>query len=56
MIACTAMSVIESRGIITNMKDEALRIAAFYNGSIKIEINTNKGNGVVKVNIIEYNI
>ena len=56
MIVCTAMSVIESRGIITNMKDEAMRIASFYDGSIKIEINTNKDNGLVKISVTEYNI
>ncbi len=56
MRVCTAMSVIETSGIVRNMKDEALRIASFYQGSVKIEINTNKEQGVAKISVTEYNI
>lgn len=56
MRVCTAMSVIETHGIVANMKDEALRIASFYEGSIKIEINTNKENRIAKISVTEYNI
>ena len=56
MRVCTAMSVIETCGIVSNMKDEALRIASFYQGSIKIEINTNKENAIAKISVTEYNI
>jgi len=56
MRVCTAMSVIETHGIVSNMREEALRIASFYQGSIKIEINTNREQGVAKISVTEYNI
>ena len=55
-VVCTAMSVIETHCISANIKEEALKMAAFYEGNIKIEINTNKGNGLVKISVTEYNI
>ena len=55
-VVCTAMSVIETHYISANMKEEALKMAAFYDGNIKIEINTNKINGLVKISVTEYNI
>ncbi len=55
-VVCTAMSVIETHYISSNIKEEALKMAAFYEGNIKIEINTNKGNGLVKISVTEYNI
>ena len=55
-VVCTAMSVIETHYISSNMKEEALKMAAFYEGNIKIEINTNKTNDIVKISVTEYNI
>lgn len=56
MRVCTALSVIETHGIVNNMREEALRIAAFYEGNIKIEINTNAENRIAKISVTEYNI
>ncbi|KKM84798.1 hypothetical protein LCGC14_1295570 [marine sediment metagenome] len=53
---CTALSVVETHCISANMKEEALKMAAFYEGNIKIEINTNKINGLVKISVTEYNV
>ena len=55
-VVCTAMSVIETNYTLVNMKEEALKMAAFYEGNIKIEINTNKTNDIVKISVTEYNI
>ncbi len=55
-VACTALSVVETHCISSNLKEEALKMAAFYKGNIKIEINTNKINGLVKISVTEYNI
>ena len=55
-VVCTAMSVIETHCISANIKEEALKMAAFYEGNIKIEINTNKTNDIVKISVTEYNI
>ncbi len=56
MLTMTATTYIISQGIVENMKTEALKIAELYEGSIKIEINTNKQNGLAKINITEYNL
>ncbi len=55
-VACTALSVVETHCISSNLKEEALKMAAFYEGNIKIEINTNKINELVKISVTEYNI
>ena len=51
---CTALTYIEKHCIVSNMKEEALKIAELYTGNIKIEINTN--NGLAKISVTEYNI
>jgi len=56
MLTITAATYIISQGIVENMKMEALKIAELYEGSIKIEINTSKGQELAKVNITEYNL
>ncbi len=38
------------------MKTDAGRLAEFYEGALKIEINVSREKGVPKVNITEYNI
>ncbi len=56
-VICTAMSVVETHGIVNNMKEEAMRIAALYEcNNLRIEINTNKENAIAKICVTEYNI
>jgi len=55
-MAMTATTYIISRGLLKNMKNEALELAEFYENNIKIEININKANGLAKFNITEYNL
>lgn len=56
MLTMTATTYIVSQGMLNNMKSEALELAKFYENNIKVEININKENGLVKLNITEYNI
>lgn len=51
-----SVTTIISKGLVENMKEEALKLAQFYDNNIKIEINTSKVNGIVKLNVTEYNI
>ena len=54
--SCTALTYIEKHCIVSNMKEEALKIAELYTGNIKIEINTNSENGIAKISVTEYNL
>ena len=53
-VSCTALTYVEKHCIVSNMKEEALKIAELYTGNIKIEINTN--NGLAKISVTEYNL
>ena len=52
----TAATVLIKKGLVENIKSEALEIASLYQTDIKIEININKEQEMVKVNVIEYNL
>lgn len=52
----TATTYILNKALVENIKNEALQLAQFYDGDIKIEINMNRERGIVKINVIEYNI
>ena len=52
----TAATMLIKHGLTDNIKEEALKLAEMYEGNVKIEINVNAGNDIVKINIMEYNI
>ena len=52
----TAATMLVKHGLTDNLKEEALRLAEMYEGNVKIELNINATNDIVKMNIIEYNI
>jgi len=56
MMKMTAMTICANKGLIDNMKAMALELAEMYEGNIKIEINTNALNGLVKIQITEYDV
>jgi len=52
----TAATMLIKHGLIDNIKEEALNLAEMYEGNLKIEINVNAENDIVKINIMEFNI
>ena len=52
----TAATILIKRGLVENIKDEAMKIAKMYEGDLRIEINIDKDHDLVKLNIAEYNL
>jgi hypothetical protein len=52
----TAATILIKRGLVENIKDEAMKISKMYEGDLKIEINIDKDHDLVKLNIAEYNL
>ena len=52
----TAATMLIKHGLTDNLKVEALKLAEMYEGNVKIELNINAANDIVKMNIIEFNI
>ena len=52
----TAATYITSKALVENLKQEAIELAKFYEGDIKIEINMSRKSDIVKLNVIEYNL
>jgi hypothetical protein len=53
----TAATILIKRGLVENIKDEAMKIAKMYEGeNLRIEINIDKDHDLVKLNIAEYNL
>ena len=52
----TAATMLIKHGLTDNLNTEALKLAEMYEGNVKIELNINAANDIVKMNIIEFNI